>query len=152
MQIDTALLVETRSGLRALFGRMLHAAGVRVVLHADSAADALSQLEQADPHGMPPLLVLDLDGMGEDGTALIEYLRTHPDPRIAHLPVLAATHEHSEDAVRRLAALGVDEVLMKPLSLQQFTDSLAAIARRMAPSDRGNETHHRFTELQTARS
>ncbi len=131
--INLALLVETRTALRSLFGRLLMATGIAEVLQAEDAHTALSLLEQAEHHNMPHLLVVDLDGTGDDGAALIERLRTHPDPRIAHLSVLAASSCVSVVELRLLAALGVDEIIMKPVSLQQISDSITTIARRLRP-------------------
>ncbi len=132
--IELALVVETRAALRGMFGRLLTATGVAEVMQAQTVVEALGMLETARHGRLPSMIVVDLDGTDGEGIVLIEQVRTHADPRIAHMAVLVASSETSIDAVRHLAALGVDQFVMKPVSLQQLTDSVEAVARRQRPA------------------
>ncbi len=113
------LLVEDEAGARNVMQRLLegHGAKVRAV---ESVAAARDAIEMRGPH----LIVSDIGLPGEDGYALIRYVRALP----RRIPALAVTaFARPEDRQHALEA-GFDEHLSKPVD----PDRLLHVAAQLA--------------------
>jgi two-component system CheB/CheR fusion protein len=117
------LLVEDEENTRAVMQRLLesHGAKVRAV---DSVADAREAIELR----RPSLLVSDIGLPGEDGYALIRFVRALDNG--SRLPALAVTaFARPEDRSHVLGA-GFDEHLPKPVDPDRLVELAARLASR----------------------
>ena len=100
------LIVDDESTIRELLTRTLRKAGYNT--HA--AADGEIALEYFQAHPFD-LIITDLKMPRMDGEQLIERVKA----LAPHIPVLVLTGHGSVEAEQRLRALGVSNVLYKPL-------------------------------------
>ena len=90
-------------------------------------ASMLAELE----NGMPKLIMLDIMLPGEDGLSILKKLRA--DERTKRIPIMMVTAKTTElDKVRGLD-MGADDYLVKPISIDELSLRLQAIARRLVP-------------------
>ena len=91
------------------------------VLDAQSGEEALTLLDQ----GGMSLVLLDISLPGIDGLTILKYLRTHADPAIAGMPVVAmSAHVFTEEVDQYLSA-GMNGFLGKPFSLEDLELAIA---------------------------
>jgi len=117
------LVVDDQRDARDLFNLALKQAGA-VVETAASVGDALQALA-SHPFDV---LIGDIGMPGQDGYALIEGVRNHPDARVRRLTAVAVTSYAGEHHRGRALASGYDEYLAKPvdpaLLTRTVTDAL----------------------------
>lgn len=76
----------------------------------------------------PSLVILDIMLPGEDGIALLKYIRSKPD--ICMIPVIMATAKGMEyDKVQSLD-LGADDYIVKPFGMMEMVSRVKAVLRR----------------------
>lgn len=82
----------------------------------------------------PELILLDIMLPGEDGVALLKFLRAHP--ATADIPVIMATAKGMEyDKVQSLD-LGADDYLVKPFGMMEMVSRVRAVLRRSQGASR----------------
>lgn len=113
LQADAArvLVVEDHPVNRELIGDQLDLLGYDACLAAN-AGEAL-QLYAAEQYDM---VLTDLSMQGVDGYMLARMLREQG----ARLPIVAVTAHASPEVRRRCLAAGIDDVLLKPMSLREI--------------------------------
>ncbi|HJW02354.1 MAG TPA: ATP-binding protein [Azospira sp.] len=97
------------------------APGQHEITVAPCGGDALYHLERV----AFDIVLLDMRLGDMPGEAVAEAIRLHPESRISFLPIIAITANVSPEDRQRYAAVGVDEVLSKPLDLDALLDALA---------------------------
>ncbi len=118
-----ALIIDDDPMLVRLATRAVETAfrGVDILVDvANSGDEALERWQFA-----PDLVVLDLHMPGLDGTDTLALLRERK--RGAQMRALAWTARPVPEAVRKFQALGVEQVLQKPLTFQKLVAELRAI-------------------------
>ena len=76
----------------------------------------------------PALIILDIMLPGEDGVALLRYIKSQPDTR--NIPVIMATAKGMEyDKVQSLD-LGADDYIVKPFGMMEMISRVKAVLRR----------------------
>ena len=121
------LYVEDNAMNRQVVRDMLDVAGATMV-DASDAESGLRTIEEQDFD----LVLMDIRMPGMDGLTAIEHMRAMSAPK-SSLPVIVVTADTSADLRERCEAVAADDVIMKPVALQQL---LASIGRVMA-KDRG---------------
>ena len=113
----TILIVEDHEDAREMVGRVVEAAGGRVIVASD-VAEAMARAAAA----RPDLLVADIGLPGEDGYALLRKMRTlYPG-----LPAIAlSAYARAVDRDRALAA-GFNDYLIKPVEPARLVEIVAA--------------------------
>lgn len=80
----------------------------------------------------PDLVILDIMLPGEDGVALLQFLKASPDT--GRIPIIMATAKGMEyDKVKSLD-LGADDYLVKPFGMMEMVSRVKAVLRRCKPT------------------
>lgn len=117
------LCVEDNEVSRIVVRQAVERCGCRHV----EAESAMQGFAMAVAHS-PALVIVDLHLVDSTGHELVERLRATPATR--HIPVVVVSANESGEAQRRLAELGVEEFLHKPVA----PDDLAAVVTRLVGS------------------
>lgn len=75
----------------------------------------------------PDLILMDIQLPGMDGIKVIQLLRAHPEPEIAHLPILAVTALVMPGDRDRCLAAGADAYLSKPFAMRTLLTTIRAL-------------------------
>lgn len=147
------LLVDDDADDRFLVGQAWKGAGIAHPLEAlgdgKAALDRLEASYAGRAAGAPPaLLLLDVKMPGLDGFDVLE--RVRGAPRLRRLPVLMLSASNAPSDVSRAYELGANAYFVKPSTLSDLTDLLAAVdacwLRRAEFPPRGSEVeppgHH----------
>ncbi len=118
------LIVDDDAGIRESTADYLAGHGFEVAMAADGK-EMRAALAQAAPHGLPHLVLLDLNLPGEDGLSLTRWLRSNHE--VAIIMVTGAG-----EVVDRVVGLelGADDYLAKPFDLRELLARLKAVLRR----------------------
>jgi CheY-like chemotaxis protein len=128
----TVLLVEDVAVNRRVAAAFLAKQGHHVV-EAVSGQDALSAVEYQDFS----LILLDIRLPDMDGVDVAAHIRSHKDCAKAEVPILALTANVFPDDIKRYRAVGMNGVVAKPIQLDQFRMTVAAILDPQAGGDQG---------------
>jgi PAS domain S-box-containing protein len=92
-------------------------------LEADSAAQALEQLQQSLRSADPvQLMLIDMNMPTIDGLTLIERVRNYPD--ITATPIMMLTSSGQRDEAAQCRGLGVTSYIVKPVRISELRDLL----------------------------
>lgn len=122
------LYVEDNAMNRQVVRDMLDVAGATMV----EAPDAETGLRTVDEQQFDVVL-MDIRMPGMDGLTAIEHMRKKSPP-VSALPIIVVTADTSADLRERCEAVKADDVIMKPVALQEL---LASMGRVLARSDGG---------------
>ncbi|MEM7563840.1 MAG: TMAO reductase system sensor histidine kinase/response regulator TorS [Pseudomonadota bacterium] len=86
------------------------------VFAAQSGEEALTLVDQ----GEMSMVLLDISLPGIDGLTILKYIRTHADPAIAAVPVIAMSAHVFKEEVDQYLAAGMNGFLGKPFSLDDL--------------------------------
>jgi CheY-like chemotaxis protein len=114
------LVVEDNDTGRSVLKRVLSHLGADII-EASDGLDGLVRLEKDDPD----LLVLDLSMPVLDGFEVLGMVRS--SPQYANLPIIIMTGTAGERDVRRLASLGVADLLIKTLKPELVHDRIKKV-------------------------
>ena len=118
------LVVDDNEDIRDVFSRLVERAG-----HvAATAEDGQAAVERLQLEGFDVML-LDLTMPRMNGVEVVRWLREHPEvaPSMKVVVISAWAGEHRAT----LQELGVDNVMQKPLRIQQLTDLITETLRAM---------------------
>jgi CheY-like chemotaxis protein len=112
------LFVDDNAMNRLVVKNMLAAAGVEMV-EAEDAETGLALVE-ADRFD---LVLMDFRMPGMDGLGAIGAIRARADAK-ARLPIIMVTADDGPDLHRRATDAGADDLLRKPVEMQQLFDTI----------------------------
>ena len=99
------------------------------------------ELKKALKEEIPELILLDIMLPGEDGYAVLEYLKGRPDTQ--DIPVIMVTAKEAEyDKVRGLEG-GADDFITKPFGMMEFLARVKAVLRRTKKQEQPKEYHYK---------
>ena len=99
------------------------------------------KLKKALKEEIPELILLDIMLPGEDGYAVLEYLKGRPDTR--DVPVIMVTAKEEEDDKVRGLEGGADDFITKPFGMMEFLARIKAVLRRSKKQEQPKEYHCR---------
>jgi two-component system response regulator QseB len=115
------LYIEDNAMNRQVVGDMLQISGASMV----GAPDAESGLRAVDEEAFD-LVLMDIRMPGMDGLTAIGHLRQKDEP-VSSVPVIVVTADTSADLRERCEIARADDVIMKPVSLQQLLSSIGRV-------------------------
>jgi signal transduction histidine kinase/ActR/RegA family two-component response regulator len=118
------LVVDDEPDAREIMAHALTSAGATVYAAAGSA-EALITLHRT----AVDVLLSDIAMPDEDGYALIQKVRSSPNPRIAMLPAAAVTAHVREDERRRALEGGFQEHVPKPIDIARLPEIVVNLVR-----------------------
>ena len=124
----TILLVEDDPGHARLIERNLRRAHITndivTLIDGQQAVDYLFKEDTyaGATHGLPLLLLLDLNLPGLDGTQVLARLKA--DARTRHIPIIILTTTDEPYEIQRCYALGCNIYLTKPVEYEQFAEAI----------------------------
>jgi CheY-like chemotaxis protein len=92
------------------------------------------------------VLVSDIAMPGMDGYALVERVRAHPEPRVRHLPAVAATAYADDESRDRALHAGFQAVVVKPFEFVTLVAAVREAARLLAPAGALTEPERSATQ------
>ncbi|MEO8698019.1 MAG: diguanylate cyclase, partial [Acidimicrobiales bacterium] len=140
--VATILVVDDSNAIRRILGRVLAAAGYRVVEAADgSAALDVCRAEH------PDLVLLDIDMPVMDGHAALREMRA--DSELAAIPVLFLTARTGGADVAAGLELGAQDYLRKPCEPAELTARVGMVLRAKAQEKAFARQARELSELST---
>ncbi len=112
------LVVDDNEDIRDVFCRLVERAGHL----ASTASDGMDAVDIVQRESFDVML-LDLTMPRLDGVGVVRWLRAHPDVAPAMRIVVVSAWAGEHRAV--LQELGIENVMQKPLRIQQLTDVIA---------------------------
>ena len=99
------------------------------------------ELKKALKEEIPDLILLDIMLPGEDGYAVLEFLKGRSDTQ--DIPVIMVTAKEAEyDKVRGLEG-GADDFITKPFGMMEFLARVKAVLRRTKKQEQPKEYHYK---------
>lgn len=123
------LFIEDDAMNRRVVRDMLGVAGVTMA----EAASAEKGLQMID-RNVYDVVLLDLRMPGMDGVTAIGHIRGRSDPKAA-LPIVVVTADTGPDLRQRCLAAGADDVIFKPVAMQQLFDTVGRMLAKNAEGD-----------------
>lgn len=131
------LVVDDEPQMRDTLELMLTHYGHQVEL-AEDGHHALALASQE-----PDLILCDVNMPGQNGYAVLEAIRRNP--RLQETPFIFLTGLHDRRSMRQGMALGADDYLTKPFTIEELNSAIAACYRKHA------SVRHRLRQLAEAR-
>lgn len=122
------LFIEDDRMNRRVVRDMLNVAGADMI-EAESAEEGLRILDDQEFD----MLLVDLRMPGMDGITAIQHIRARPDQK-GRVPIIVVTADTAIDLRERCLAAGADEVIFKPVAMDNLFD---AMGRVLAADDDG---------------
>jgi len=123
------LFIEDDPMNRRVVRDMLDVAGAQMA-EAASAEEGLARIDAQEFD----FVLVDLRMPGMDGLEAIGRIRARTDAK-AELPIIVVTADAAVDLKQRCIDQGADEVLFKPVAMDQLFDAIGRILARRAGDD-----------------
>jgi two-component system, chemotaxis family, chemotaxis protein CheY len=123
------LLVDDNPHMRVMLGQILRAIGVRHVFEAGDGTEAL-QLMRERPID---IVITDLAMQPLDGLDFVRLLRNSPDSPNPMVPVIMVTGHSTKRRVADARDVGVNELLVKPITARGVIDRLTRVIDHPRP-------------------
>ncbi|MGZ3241582.1 MAG: response regulator [Burkholderiaceae bacterium] len=131
------LIVDDLLSMRQAISTALHEIGIHEVLQAINGVEAIRILKAE----RVAAVISDWKMPGLTGLDLLRWMRN--DPVLASLPLMMVTSESSPAQMRTAIDSGVSEYLVKPYTMQDFTNKvkrlLSTYQHEMSPAMQGSE-------------
>jgi two-component system, chemotaxis family, chemotaxis protein CheY len=125
----SVLVVDDNEHMLRIMKTMIRALGVGIVRGAENAAQALDMID-ANP---PDILILDWMMQGMNGLELARHLRTSGDSPNPYLPIVMVSAHADRSLVIEARNVGINEFVVKPVSVAAMAQRLSAIVDRPRP-------------------
>lgn len=118
------LVIDDVNTIRIQIRELLRGLGFRKILVASSGEDAKQIFKKVPIH----LVLSDWHMEPGDGLALLQYIRK--DPELQNIAFIMVTAENTKEKVMQAIQAGVDDYLMKPLTVQQVQTKVYGVLLR----------------------
>jgi two-component system, chemotaxis family, chemotaxis protein CheY len=125
----TVLLVDDNPHMRLMLGQILRALGVRRIHEAGDGTEALQVMRD---HAID-IVMTDLAMQPVDGIDFVRLLRNSPDSPNALMPVIMITGHTTPRRVAEARDVGVNELLVKPITARGVIDRLTRVIEHPRP-------------------
>ncbi|GAA3717150.1 hypothetical protein GCM10022268_26900 [Sphingomonas cynarae] len=124
--VVNVLFIEDDAMNRRVVRDMLRVAGASMD-EAENAEQGLARIDTGDYH----IVLIDLRMPGMDGITAIGHIRARSDTR-ATVPIIVVTADTAIDLRQRCLAAGADDVIFKPVAMDDLFDSMGRVLARGA--------------------
>ncbi len=121
----TILIAEDSSVILSLTRKILEQQKYRIVL-AKNGGEVLRQLESQLESNPVDGVLMDINIPIKNGLECTKDIRSHADPRISELPVVAITGNANNYSLEQFREVGINDYLPKPLDF----DALVRVVRQ----------------------
>lgn len=118
------LYVEDDAMNRRVVKDMLSVIGAQM----EEAENGNVGIEKVDAEACYDVILMDLRMPGMDGLTAIERIRARQDAK-ANQPIIVITADTSADLFDKCMKSGADDVLMKPIAMEQLMNSMGRVIR-----------------------
>ena len=115
------LIVDDQRSMRGLVRSSLRQIGIQNIAECENGADALIEFVNHPPD----LIISDWNMPNLDGLGLLQAVRKQPG--LEGTPFIMLTSRNEIDKVKEAIALGVNNYLVKPFSLQAFKRKIETV-------------------------
>ncbi len=115
------LLVDDQKSMRQLTRFSLEQIGIKQVVEAKSGEEALCAMQGSKFD----LVISDWNMDGMDGLDLLKHIRS--DPLVKKTPFIMATGQNAKENVMEAVSAGVNNYIVKPLSVQVLKKKIEAV-------------------------
>jgi CheY-like chemotaxis protein len=122
------LVIEDDEDARKILFDVLRFAGATVT----ACSDAHAGLRTLNQQGRPDVIICDLALPRMDGLTFMYILRSHRDPNIRRIPVIAVTAYGEVYGPTQLVKMGCEAYMQKPLDLDRLCRAVQKLAARAA--------------------
>jgi CheY-like chemotaxis protein len=120
------LVIEDDEDARKILFDVLRFAGAAVT----PCSDAYAGLQSLDRQSRPDVIICDLALPRMDGLTFMYILRSHRDPEMRRIPVIAVTAYGEVYGPTQLVRMGCEAYMMKPLDLDRLCRAVQKLAAR----------------------
>ncbi len=124
------LVVDDITSARRVVVRVLTQLGVKHTVEARGGSEALALLRGDQFH----LIISDWQMPDLSGVDLLRAVRS--DPGLSAIPFIMLTSESERERVREAAVAGVNDYIVKPISLQTLSEKIRALCDRRVAETR----------------
>ena len=121
--LTKVLVVDDEHYMRKVVRTMLLGIGVREVHEAADGVTGLELVRLINPH----VVILDWQMPGMDGPTFVRIVRTPGSFPYANVPIIMLTSHGERSRVVEAVKLGVNEFLLKPVSVKALQDRITAV-------------------------
>ncbi len=115
------LIIDDVNAVRVQFKSLLKSCGFEHIYMCESAEEAIKAIERETYH----LVVCDWHMAPMDGLQLLKHLRSHPVYKA--IPFVMVTAESTRDQVLLAIQSGVDDYVLKPLTLLKVDEKIRGL-------------------------
>lgn len=120
----SVLVVDDVNTMRVQIKDLLKGFGFRKINAVEGPGAAKKALEEGPTH----LILCDWQMQPTDGMDLLKYIRSHPD--FKNIAFIMVTAESTKEKVIEAIKSGVDDYLIKPLTVDQIQTKVQAVLQR----------------------
>lgn len=129
------LVVDDEHFMRKVVRTLLMSIGIRAIYEAADGPSGLETIRSTEPD----IVIVDWQMPGLDGTDFVRVVRSPETFPYPNVPIIMLTGHGERSRVIEAAQAGVDEFLLKPVSLKALQDRLVAVLANPRPMVRSGE-------------
>ena len=119
--LTKVLVVDDEFYMRKVLHTLLTSIGVGTVYEAAQGAEGLEQIQRV----APDLVIVDWQMPKLDGPSFVRYVRSPETCRCPNVPIIMVTGHSERARVVEAIEIGVNDFLLKPVSLKALEELLA---------------------------
>ena len=120
------LIVEDNPFMRIILKQLLRALGVLEMAEAIDGAQAFSVMKTFEPD----IILVDWEMQPLDGLDFVKLVRTGDDSPNEYVPMIMVTGHSEQNKVTQARDAGINEILIKPLSVRTLFARIRAVIER----------------------
>ena len=123
------MVVEDNPFMRIIFKQLLRALGIHLLASASDGAEAFQVMRIFTPD----IILVDWEMQPLDGVDFVRLVRTGDDSPNQYVPIIMVTAYSERSRVTQARDVGINEMLIKPLSATALYSRICAVVERPRP-------------------
>jgi two-component system chemotaxis response regulator CheY len=133
--VTKVLVVDDDYHMRKVVRTLLTTIGVRTIYEAGDGLTGLEMIRKVAPH----VVILDWEMPGLDGVAFLRAVRSPDRLPYPNVPIIMLTGHGERQRVVEAISVGVNEFLLKPVSVKALRERLVAVLANPRPIIRSGD-------------